>query len=217
MGVDAIVVRHKSAGVPWQLARRHGSTRRSSTPATAGTSTRRRRCSTATRSASAAAVAGRAAHRHRRRHQAQPRRPLRRPRVHRPRRRGHAGRPADAAAAVARRLAGRGEPRPRRGAAQGRCRLPAAHAARAHDRGAGAEPARVHGPLWPHPPTVRDLLAERRAGHAPGPDEPRRRDRGRGRRRSPARVITQQVTNGVAVRMAVLFLLLGSGGRPLPP
>ena len=30
----------------------------------------------------------------------------------------------------------------------------------------------------------------------------------------PGAVITQQVTNGVAVRMAVLFDLLGSGPRP---
>jgi aspartate carbamoyltransferase catalytic subunit len=30
----------------------------------------------------------------------------------------------------------------------------------------------------------------------------------------PGSVILQQVTNGVAVRMAVLFTLLGSGGAP---
>jgi aspartate carbamoyltransferase catalytic subunit len=31
----------------------------------------------------------------------------------------------------------------------------------------------------------------------------------------PGAVITQQVTNGIAVRMAVLFDLLGSGPRPM--
>ena len=50
-------------------------------------------------------------------------------------RRGHPGGPADAAAAQPRGLAGEGQPRPRRGAAEGRRGLPAAHAARAHDRG----------------------------------------------------------------------------------
>ena len=61
------------------------------------------------------------------------------------------------------------------------------------------------------------LTAERAArlgphdpGHAPRADEPRRRDHGRSRR-TARRVITQQVTNGIAVRMAVLFDLLGSG------
>ena len=49
----------------------------------------------------------RTAHRDRRRHQAQPRRPQRRAGVHRARRPRHAGGSADAAAAVARRLAGR--------------------------------------------------------------------------------------------------------------
>ena len=54
MGVDAVVVRHASAGVPWQIARWLDDRSRSSTPATAGTSTPPRRCSTATRSARSA-------------------------------------------------------------------------------------------------------------------------------------------------------------------
>jgi aspartate carbamoyltransferase catalytic subunit len=33
----------------------------------------------------------------------------------------------------------------------------------------------------------------------------------------PGAVITQQVTNGIAVRMAVLFDLLGSGGAARDP
>ena len=48
----------------------------------------------------------------------------------------------------------------------------------------------------------------RRADHASRPDEPRRRDRQRGRRRHrPLSVIREQVEMGVAVRMAVLDML----------
>ena len=54
-------------------------------------------------------------------------------------------------------------------------------------------------------------LAEERAHHASGPDESGRRDRGRSCGICRNAVIIDQVTNGVAVRMAVLFLLLGSG------
>ena len=49
-----------------------------------------------------------------------------------------------------------------------------------------------------------------RAGHASGPDERGRRDRARCRGRRRGRVITDQVTNGVAVRMALLYLLAGA-------
>ena len=52
---------------------------------------------------------------------------------------------------------------------------------------------------------------EGRDRHAPRADEPRRRDRVR-RRRPGRSVILEQVANGVAVRMAVLYLLLG--GHP---
>ena len=45
--------------------------------------------------------------------------------------------------------------------------------------------------------------------HAPGSDEPRRGDHRRRRRRRMRSVILEQVTNGVAVRMAVLYLLAG--------
>ena len=44
--------------------------------------------------------------------------------------------------------------------------------------------------------------------HASRPDEPRRRDR-LGSGRGPYSVILEQVANGVAVRMAVLYLLAG--------
>ncbi len=61
------------------------------------------------------------------------------------------------------------------------------------------------------PATGPGLLADGAADHAPGSGQPGRGDRRRGRRPARAPVITQQVANGVAVRMAVLYLLLGSG------
>ena len=53
-------------------------------------------------------------------------------------------------------------------------------------------------------------LPARRADHAPGPGQPRRRDRRPRSPTAPYSVILDQVTNGVAVRMAVLYLLTGS-------
>ena len=47
-------------------------------------------------------------------------------------------------------------------------------------------------------------------GHAPGPDEPRRRDR-RGRRRLADSLVERQVRSGLVVRMAVLYDLLTQG------
>ena len=44
--------------------------------------------------------------------------------------------------------------------------------------------------------------------HAPGPDEPRHGDRRRGRRLARGRRSSNRSTNGVSVRMAVLYLLL---------
>ena len=58
--------------------------------------------------------------------------------------------------------------------------------------------------------------AARQAGrdrHAPRADEPRRRDRQRASPTAPYSVILEQVTNGVAVRMAVLYLLLGGSAE----
>ena len=118
MGVDAVVVRHASAGVPWQIARwlddrvsvvnAGDGWHEHPTQALLDSYTIREERGTPRRPA----------HRHRRRRQAQPGRPLRRARLHGARRRGHARRAAHAAAAVARGLAGAGEPRPRRGAAR---------------------------------------------------------------------------------------------------
>ena len=51
----------------------------------------------------------------------------------------------------------------------------------------------------------------RGARHAPGPDERGRRDRAR-RRRGAQSVVEEQVRNGVAVRMALLYLLAGARG-----
>jgi hypothetical protein len=48
--------------------------------------------------------------------------------------------------------------------------------------------------------------------HAPRPDEPGRGDHRR-RRRRPNSVITDQVTNGIAVRMSCLYLMLGGEAR----
>ena len=52
----------------------------------------------------------------------------------------------------------------------------------------------------------------RRDRHAPGSDEPRRRDRSEVAD-GPYSVILEQVANGVAVRMAVLYLLAGQDSR----
>ena len=112
MGVDAIVVRHGSAGVPWQVAQWIDACGHQ----------RRRRLARAPHPGPArllhdppaARGSRRPAHRHRRRHQAQPGGPFRRARLHRPGRRRHAGRAAHPAAALPGGLAGRREPRPRR-------------------------------------------------------------------------------------------------------
>ena len=100
MGVDAIVVRH-ALGRRALADRRAGSTpsvinagdgwHEHPTQALLDCYTIRQR----------RGVARRPAHRHRRRHQAQPGGPLRRARLHRARRRGHAGGAAHAAAAAA--------------------------------------------------------------------------------------------------------------------
>ena len=123
----------------------------------------------------------------------------------------HAGRPGQPAAGLPRGMAGDGGARPRRRAGRRRRRLPAAAAGRAGERVVRAQPARVHGRLG----------ADRAAGGAPAVEEPSSPIPGPwcGAWRSPrdvadcpARVMTQQVTNGVAVRMAILFLLLGGEG-----
>ena len=140
------------------------------------------------------------------------------------RRRPVAVRPGDAAARV------RGVGRPgrggraavprhdvgRRGAARRRRRHGAADPARADGGGAAAVAARVRGALRADRASGCALAQPGRARHAPGPDERGRRDRAPTSRPAPQSVITDQVTNGVAVRMALLYLLAGThatGGR----
>ena len=81
------------------------------------------------------------------------------------------------------------------------------------DRGAGAVAAGVHRPLRPDRAGGSTCWATRPSSCTPGPMN-------RGVEIAaevadlPRSVITDQVRNGVAVRMAVLFQLLGSGQRP---
>jgi aspartate carbamoyltransferase catalytic subunit len=95
-----------------------------------------------------------------------------------------------------------------------RCGLPAAHAARAHDRGSPAVAARVHATFGLTNQRVARLRRRRGVMH-PGPMN-------RGVEIAaevadlPRSLILDQVRNGVAVRMAVLYLLLGAGGPRVP-
>ncbi len=97
------------------------------------------------------------------------------------RRARHAGRAAHAPPAVARRLAGRGEPRPRRGVARCRRRVPPPDPARTPQRVAVSVIARVHRALRPHR-RPRRATSQGRARDASRADESRRRDRRRSRR-----------------------------------
>ena len=147
------------------------------------------------------------------RHPPQPGGPVPDHRLRRARGRGHPGGTGHAAAALARGVADRrGAPRPRRRAGRHRRHLAAAAPGRAGERGLRPDHARVHGRLRPHRPTGPPAPARR---HHPAP-----RAHGPRASRSPPRWpscpsarITDQVGNGVAVRMAVLFLLLGQGAR----
>ena len=93
---------------------------------------------------------------------------------------------------------------------EARRRLPPATAAGTHAGGAAALPPRVHGHLRADPATGPACFRDGALIMHPGPVN-------RGVEVAaevadyPASVITRQVANGVAVRMAVLFLLLGSG------
>ena len=144
MGIDVVVVRHASAGVPWQVARWVDASvinagdgwHEHPTQALLDCYTiRQQRGSLA---GLRIAIVGDVKH--------FARGALERSRVHDARRRGHSGCAADPAAAEHGWLARRRQPRPRRGAAQGRRRLPAAHAERAPDRIAAAL-ARASTPL----------------------------------------------------------------------
>ena len=101
-------------------------------------------------------------------------------------------------------------PSPRRRAAQDRRGLAAPGAVGTGQRTVRPHPPRVHGRLRTHRPS---------GDHAPARSgDPPSRGRSSAVWRSlrtwpssPASLITEQVSNGVAIRMAVLFLLLGQG------
>ena len=82
----------------------------------------------------------------------------------------------------ARRLAGDGEPRPRRRAPRGRRRVPAAHAARAHDRGAVPDRCASTPRATGSPRARGRCCSPTRWSCTPGPMNRGRRDRRRGRR-----------------------------------
>ena len=152
---------------------------RSSTPATASTSTRRRPCSTSTRCARASA-ASTAEHLDRRRRPALARRALEHPRLPEDGRAGHGLRPADAHPARHRGARLRRALHPRR-PARGRRRLRPADAARAHGPGLRAVAARVRRRV----PDQRPPPAPAPGAHAPRPGQPRGRALRRGRRLAP--------------------------------
>ena len=185
MGADAVVVRHGASGAPHRLAhsgwvalqrgqrrRRHpraphpGAARRVHDVAAPGRSTGRARGPPG---------------RDRRRRAAQPGGPLQRAAAAHPRRRGHPGRAADAAAGRHRHLAGRDVVRPRRGDPQGRRRDDAAGPARTDERRVLPDRARVLPALRARRPPDGDPPGPHDR-HAPGPDGPRHGDH-RGRRR----------------------------------
>ncbi len=95
-----------------------------------------------------------------------------------------------------------------RGAARRGRRDGPADPARADGVGVAAVAARVRGTVRAdrRAPGAREA---RRARDAPGAHERGRRDRRRTWRRVAQSVITDQVTNGVAIRMALLYLLAG--------
>ena len=183
MGADAVVVRHgavRRAAPARQLGLDAGPAW--STPATAPTSTRPRRCSTRSRCAGTCGVArtGRRVD-DRRRRPAQPGRPLERAAAAHARRRGHAGRAADAAA-------GRRRAWPCETSYDLDAVLPKTDAVMM----LRVQRERMNGGVLPDRPRVHPPLRARRAPDgaaagprdrdAPRPDEPRHGDH-RGRRR----------------------------------
>ena len=204
MGADAVVVRHGASGAPHRLAYvRLDPLLAWSTPATAPTSTPRRRCSTPSpcggtsarstavgwRSSATCCTAGG---------------PVQRAAAAHPRRRGHAGRAADAAAGRGRDLAGRDVLRPRRRAPQGRRGDDAAGAARADERGVLPDRAGVLAALRPRRSADGDAAGPHDRD-APRADGPRHGDHRRRRRLGP-----------LGDRRAGHQRRRGPDGRPLP-
>ena len=145
MGADAVVVRHGSSGAPHRLA--HSGWVKSSV-VNAGDGTHEHPTQALLDAFTMWKHLGRVqagrprgpAGRDRRRRAAQPGGPLQRAAAAHPRRRGHAGGAADAAAGRDRVLAGRDVVRPRRGAAQGGRRDDAAGPARADEARRSSRP-----------------------------------------------------------------------------
>ena len=147
MGADAVVIRHSASGAPYRLAgwvkgsvvNAGDGSHEHPTQALLDAFTMRRRLGPARR----------APGRHRGRRPAQPGCQVKCPAAEHARRRGDAGRAADAAAGRGRQLAMRGQLRPRRRAAQERRGDDAAGAAGADERRLLPERARVQPPLRP--------------------------------------------------------------------
>ena len=213
MGIDAMVVRHgcgRRAAPGRRVDRRRGGQRRRRPPRAPDPGAARR----VHAAPPPRPVARRLPHRDRRRHPQLARRPQRRcscftklgadvtfvgpPTLH---------------ARAARRLAGRRSP-----TTSTRCSARSTSSTCCGSSRSGIGQAlfpslrEYYAPLRAHRRARRPHEA-RHARHAPGPDDPRRR---RSRPRSStarARSSREQVTNGVAVRMAVLWSLIGSGGQ----
>ncbi len=103
-------------------------------------------------------------------------------------------------------------PAHRRRARRRGCHQPAAHPARTPAARVLSRVGRVHQPVRPDPRAGRPPAA-RLPHHAPRTDQPRRGNRQRRGRRSRHSVILDQVTNGLAVRMAALYLCADSARR----
>ncbi len=110
--------------------------------------------------------------------------------------------------ALARGLAGRGGGRPRCRARRRRRGLAPASPGRAGERVVRPEPARVHGRVGAHGAPGRRSWPTHAIVTHPGPMV-RGVEIASDVADLPRTVVTQQVANGVAVRMAILFLLLG--------
>ena len=213
MGADAVVVRHSASGAPHRLAHAGWIAVR---VVNAGDGTHEHPTQalldafTMRHAGPGRTSTGRG--RDRRRRAAQPGGPLQRAAADDARRRGHPGRAADAAAGRRRHLAGRR----RRTTSTRRCPRPTSvmmlRVQRERMNAAFFPSAREYSRRYGLDARRMATAAGPRDRDAPRPDEPRHGDHRR-RRRLRRSVIVEQVANGVAVRMAVLYLLLGGTDR----
>ena len=212
MGVDAVVVRHSMGGVPHLLAR---ALRASVINAGDGLHEHPTQGLLDLVTIREEGRHQRAEGRHHRRHPPQPRRPLRHLRPHQARAPRLAGRPVHAAGA---RLRGvrRAHHHPGGGGAAGGGRGERPPAAAGERQAEGALPRRwlEYHRFWGR--HRRSGCALAKPGvllHAPRPHEPGRRDLERRWPTVRQSAILEQVTNGVAVRMALLLPPAGEGVR----